>query len=93
MKYLLTFLLIICLTNCLYVTEEPEASTYYEEEIVYVPCMYDPLPLDYPMRYCDTYSDAECCFWEDQGNSWECAYEWCFHWDSCSWEYISSECW
>jgi hypothetical protein len=93
MKYLLTLLIAIFLSGCLYIAEEPpDSSMHYEEEIGYVPCMYDPLPFDYPMRYCDTYSDAECCFWEDRGDSWQCTYEWCFHWDECRWEYIDSDC-
>jgi hypothetical protein len=80
------------LTSCLYVSEEPNSPAYYAEEVVYVSCMYDPLPYDYPMRYCDTYLDTEHCFWEEQGVGWECVHEWRFYWDTCSWEYVDSQC-
>ena len=101
MKYLITiYMLSMLTTGCTFEVATPEdsdTSVYYEEDyeeiIVYTPCMYDPLPLDYPMRYCITYDDAECCVWEDKGASWECHYEWCFHWDICAWDYIDSECW
>jgi len=83
--------------GCTFAVESPDHGTpvYYEDAAIeHAYCMYDPLPLDFPMRYCDTYSNAECCTWEQWHNDdWICEYEWCFYWDTCEWEYIDSECW
>ena len=72
---------------------EPADPVYYEETYDY--CMYDPLPLDSSdMLYCDSYSNAECCYWvQHHSDDWICEYDWCFYWDTCEWEYIQSECW
>jgi hypothetical protein len=96
--YMLCMLMASCTFEIVPLDDTDTSVSYeynedYEEIIVYAPCMYDPLPYDYPMRYCTTYDDAECCMWEDWGESWECSYEWCFYWDTCSWDYVDSECW
>ena len=93
MKYLIVLTMAVVLASCLYIAEEPDSPTYMVEEPIYAPCTHDPLPFDYPMEYCVSYSDADCCVWEDWGASWECSYEWCYYWDECRWEYMDSECW
>ena len=78
------------------VTLVPSSNPVYQEEeyiVEYGYCSYDPLPYSYPMNYCTTYSEAECCVWEEWDISWSCAHEWCFYWDTCTWEHVESECW
>jgi len=96
MKNLFICLLYMLTAGCTLVFEPSDDATpvYYEGAIVVDYCMYDPMPLDSDLRYCDSYSNAECCVWEQSHtDSWYCEYEWCFYWDTCEWEYIDSECW
>ena len=98
MKFKFIIFLCFLMAGCTFVLDSPSTDTapiYYEEAAIeQAYCMYDPLPLDFPMRYCDSYSNAECCIWEQEhSDDWICEYEWCFYWGSCEWEYIDSECW
>jgi len=87
----------LVITNCTFEIEAVDTGTpvYYENSVTELEyCMYDPLPLEAGMQYCDSYSNAECCMWEQwHSDDWICEYHWCFYWDSCEWEYIDSECW
>ena len=96
MKNLFIYIL-LCLffAGCELTLTSPSDSVSYEETLVSEQyyCMYDPMPLESGMQYCNSFSNADCCVWEQQhSEDWICEYHWCFYWDTCEWEYIQSEC-